>query len=345
MSIERFGKIIKGSEDMLRRSATAWDQQPVDLDMSTASNVFPARETTLGKTVSVTGPGTFFNRAQRTLTLAPAPAGTGWAFLRDDLRDVLPIRVSVDTVWTTVRNIVLCSGSPHNYMRMVEHIVALKAGMGVDNMTIRVDSGDPPLFDRGSMDLVEAVEKAGIVEQDTPASYVTVREPVTAVGLNGAFLAFLPAEPGDRSLYLDCSVHFKSAIGMQRIRFPVNRETFRHGALARTNAPLWQVIYTKTIGLIFADTRNLGYNMRNILIHSMFGYLNNPQMFHNGKSLEAVWHRATLDLLAAVALVNRGRFCGRIVSYKAGHALDVDAVRTLYQRDLLIPAWSMDKVS
>jgi UDP-3-O-acyl-N-acetylglucosamine deacetylase len=188
------------------------------------------------------------------------------------------------------------------------------------------------------MDLVETVERAGTVEQETAAAYITVREPVTVVGPNGGFLTFLPAESGNHSLHVDCAVHFKSAIGMQRIRFPVNSETFRHGALARTNAPLWQVVYTKTIGLIFADTRNLGYNMRNILIHSRFGYFTNPQMFHNGKSLEAVWHRATLDLLAAVALMDKGRFCGRIISYKAGHALDVDAVRTLYQRDLLIPA-------
>lgn len=338
MNFDQFGTIIKGNEDLLRRSATAWEQQPVDLDMPSAPDGFPARQTTLGKTVSVSGPGTFFGRAQRTLTFTPAPAGAGWSFMRDDIRDVLPIRVSVDTVWTTVRNIVLCSGSPHNYMRMVEHIVALRAGTGVDNMTIRVDSGDPPLFDRGSMDLVEAIEKAGTVEQDTPATYITVKEPVTIVGPNGGFLTFFPAEPGSRSLHIDCAVSFKSAIGMQRIRFPVNRETFRHGALARTNAPLWQVLYTKTIGLAFADTRNLGYTTRNILIHSKFGYFNNPQMFHKGKSLEAVWHRATLDLLAAIALMDKGRFCGKIISYKAGHALDVDAVRALYHKNLLVPA-------
>lgn len=338
MDIERFGTVLKGDADVLRRSVAAWEQQPVDMEVPAATDGFQQKQTTLAKTVSVTGPGTFFGRAQRTLTLSPAPAGSGWAFLRDDLRDVLPIRVSVDTVWTTVRNIVLCSGSPHNYMRMVEHIVALKAGTGVDNMAIRVDSGDPPLFDRGSMDLVEAVEKAGIHEQDAPASYVTVKEPVTVVAPNGGFLAFLPSGHGGRALTIDCAINFKSSIGRQRIRFPVNRETFRHGALARTNAPLWQVVYTKTLGLIFADTRNLGYNMRNILIHSKFGYINNPQMFHNGKSLEAAWHRATLDLLAAVALIDKGRFCGHIISYKAGHALDVDAIRALYQCGALVQA-------
>lgn len=338
MPESRFGTVVAGNPERLARSIGEWESQPVDSESPAAPTGFPSAQTSIGRPVSVTGPGTFFGRAQQTLAFAPAPAASGWHFVRNDVRDVLPLPVSIDTVWTTVRNIVLCSGSPHNYMRMVEHIVALRVGMGLDNVTIRVDSGDPPLFNRGSMDLVEAVENAGLVEQPAAASCVTVKEPVTAVAPNGGFLAFLPAEPGDRSLHVDCAIRFKSAIGSQRIRFPVNRDTFRYGALARTNAPLWQVLYSKTIGLIFADVRNLGYNFRNILVHSRWGYVNNPQMYHNGKPLEAAWHRATLDLLAAVALIDKGRFCGRIVSYKAGHALDVILVREIYRRDLLTAA-------
>jgi UDP-3-O-acyl-N-acetylglucosamine deacetylase len=336
MSSSRFGSVVAGNPELLESSIAEWESQPVDMEIPPAPSGFPAGQTTIGQPISVTGPGTFFGRAQRTLAFTPSQPGSGWRFVRNDLQDVLPLPVSIDTVWTTVRNIVLCSGSPHNYMRMVEHIVALRVGMGLDNLAIRVDSGDPPLFDRGSLDLVEAVENAGIVEQTAAAPCVTVKEPVTAVAPNGGFVAFLPAGPGERSLHVDCAIRFRSAIGSQRIRFPVNRDTFRHGALARTNAPLWQVAYTKTIGLLFADVRNLGYNTRNILIHSRWGYFNTPRMFHSGKSLEAAWHRATLDLLAAVALVDRGRFCGRIVSYKAGHALDVAIVRELYRRDLLV---------
>ena len=62
---------------------------------------------------------------------------------------------------TAQRNIVLRSGSPHNYLRMVEHIVALRMGCGIDNLMIETDSGDPPLFDRGSLDLVEAPRPRG----------------------------------------------------------------------------------------------------------------------------------------------------------------------------------------
>jgi len=88
--------------------------------------------------------------------------------------------------------------------------------------------------------------------------------------------------------------------------------------------------------MIFADTRNIGYTPKNILIAGKRRYYNEPKLMHGEKSLEAVWHRATLDLLAALALADRGRIVGKVISYRAGHSLDVQMVRELYQRDLLV---------
>jgi len=332
-----YGRVLIGSERDAAARFRLFEQQPVDweLPLAAGDNPYPAAQTTIGRKVSVTGPGTFLRKAQRTLTLEPAKSG-GWRFSRQDLDDTLPIDVAVANVWTMVRNIVLCSGAPHNYMRMVEHIVALKVGMGVDHLLIGVSSGDPPLFERGSMDLVEAVERAGIVAQDRPARYVTVREPVTAIGPGGSFLTFLPAENGARRLVLDCALDFRSAIGKQRIRFAVTPEAFRRGAAARTNTTLWMMLLYKTVGLLFADMRRMGYNLRNILVAGPRRYFNAPRLIHNGRSLEAAWHRSAMDLLAAVALIDRGRLAGTILSCKAGHALDVQMVRALYEHDLLV---------
>lgn len=335
MTEPMLGTILEGREETLRRSWDAFRRQPIDQDIPRDPDAgYDAARTTLGGYVSVSGPGTFFRGAQRRLVFEPSRE-TGWWFDREDIPDALRIRVSVNNIWTTARNIVLRSGPRQNYMRMVEHIIALKVGMGLDNVTVRLQSGDPPLFDRGSLDLVEAIEDAGIVPCNGDAAYLQVKEPVTIGGANGSFLTFLPAENGSRDLHVDCAVNFRSAIGKQRIRFPVNRETFRHGALARTNAPLSALLYGKTIGMLFADTRNLGYTLRNILIAGPWRYINRPRMMHNNKSLEAVWHRATLDLLAAVALIDRGRLAGRIISYKAGHTLDVRMIAALYRHGLL----------
>jgi len=95
------------------------------------------------------------------------------------------------------------------------------------------------------------------------------------------------------------------------------------------------MVVCRTVGVLLADMRNLGYNTRNILIHGRHTYYNVPKLVHNGKPLEPVWHRATLDLLAALALIDAGRFIGTVVSYRAGHTLDCRLVTLLHRHGLL----------
>lgn len=340
MTEPKWGRLLDGDPEIMRQAYEAFLRQPVDLDlMDDNSEPLPERQTTLAKEVSATGPGTFLGRAQRTLVFAPTP-DRGWWIDRRDIPDALPVRVAIENVWTTgavVSNIVLRSGSPHNYLRMVEHIVALKVGLGLDQVVVRLDSGDPPLFDRGSMDLVDAITAAGIVPVDGLPTYVTVKESVAMVGPHGNFLVFHPARNGDRRLTVDCAIDFPNAIGKQRLKFVVNPRMMREGAVARTNTSLGKMIYCKTIGKLFADIRNLGYTDKNILIAGKRKYYNEPKLMHEGKSLEAVWHRSILDLLAAIALLEEGRFVGHIESYRAGHTLDCLAMRLLYKRGILVP--------
>jgi len=332
-----YGRVLLGDEEQLKRSYEAFQRQPVDLDLHNESvPEWDRRQKTIQDTVSVSGPGTFFGGETRSLRFEPTEQ-EGWWFDRMDIARALPIRVSIRNVWTTgaiVSNIVLRSGPPENYLRMAEHIIALKFGLGLDNVLIRVESGDPPIFEQGSLPLVEALESVGYRQTERPVTYYTVKEPVSVAGPHGSFLTFAPC--GERpALHIDSAVVFKGAIGQQRIRFPVTYGNFRRGAEARTNSSLLKVIYCLSIGRLFADIRNMGYNTRNVLIHSRLGYVNRPRLVHNGKCLETGWHRAALDLLAAIALLDRGRFAGEVISYKAGHWLDVQMMRMLYKHDLL----------
>lgn len=183
-----YGTVLSGNEKIITHSYEKWSQQHVDQEMISDGDEEEQKglQTSLGKSFSITGAGTFFGQAQRTLTFEPSPK-KGWQFNREDLPGSMPIPVSVNNVWTVVRNIVLCSGSPHNYMRMVEHIIALKVGMKLDNVMIRMNSGDPPLLAGSSMDFVEAVENAGIINLQDPAVYLRVKEPVTMGGGRGKF--------------------------------------------------------------------------------------------------------------------------------------------------------------
>ena len=335
------GKLLSGPAVALDPGVRAWQAQPVDWDMLDAARpvVLARPQTTIERTVTVQGRGTFFGKSIRTLTLCPTDM-EGWWFERTDLPGSLPVRCSIRNVWTTgnvVSNIVLRSGSPHNYIRMAEHMISLRMGLGIDNLLIRIDSGDPPLFDRGSTELVQALQSAGVRKVNRPAPFVTVRERVTVVNGHGGFLTLAPANPARPLLAVDAAVDFKTAIGKQRIRFAVDPEKFAYGATARTNTSALKMLYCMTIGMLFADIRNLGYSFENLLIAGRLGYWNKPLLPHNGRSLEAVWHRATLDLLAAIALIDEGLFVGEIISFKSGHGLDVEMVRRLYQESLLTP--------
>lgn len=334
-----FGTILDGNIDELRARYERFSSLAVDQDWSDqlpSERIAKAR--TISKPVSVSAPGTFSKKEIRTLNLEPSDK-PGWWFDRTDLPDSQPIKCSARNVWTTgemVSNIVLRSGSNHNYARLVEHIIALKAGMDVDDLVIKMTSGDPPLFEEGSKELVQALDAAGRVERDRAIKYLTVKETVSMVTPNGGFITIAPAKAGDLSLNIDCARDFNNAIGQQRIKFVLNEASFRKGSLARTNTTSKQKLFIKTIGKLFADTRNLGYNSKNVLIAGNRSYSNEAKLVHEGKSLEAAWHRAILDLLAALALVEEGRIVGTITDYKGGHYPDVELVKLLYANDLLV---------
>ncbi len=332
------GRLLAGNEKILSESYAEFNQIPVDLDLTDQPSHPPrTKQKTIAKPVSVSGPGTFAGKSTTTITFEPTER-EGWWLDRVDQPNSLPIRVTIDNVWTTgaiVSNIVLRAGGTHNYVRMVEHIISLRMGLDIDNLMIKIDSGDPPLFARGSLDLLEALEQAGRRTISNPVKYVTVKEPVTLCWDHGQFLTFTPHQGTVPKLTVDAAINFPNAIGQQRIKFPVNFLNLQTGAEARTNTPYGKMLYCKTIGKIFADIRNLGYTDQNILIAKKNKYHNQPRLIRNGKSLEPVWHRSVLDLLAAVALIPDARFAGEITSYKAGHRLDCDMITQLYLHDLL----------
>ena len=333
----QIGKIVFGSAASIDAAYSSFKVQPIDETrlLERGAVPFSGRRCTLASEAQVEGVGTFQGRYTQKVAFAPSPR-PGWWIRRMDHPEQLDTAVDIANLWTSARNLVLRSGSPHNYLRMVEHIIALKLGLGVDDVLIKVNSGDPPLFDESSVPLVKTMDYAKIVETEAEATYVTVKEPVAFGGRRGDFLLFYPAENGEKKLRIDCAISWNTVIGEQRVLFDVAPETFRYAAIARTNATHRQYLLAKTVGKLFAATRNWGYNECNILIHGPKRYHTEPRLPVGEKFLEPVWHRATLDLMAALALTGPHRLAGTVVSYRAGHTLDCDAVRALYRNDLLV---------
>ena len=332
------GRTVFGSAAEIAAAYDVFRKQTID-----ETRLAPTREDPFGGVrrglkdeASITDVATFDGREESTLTFAPSTK-PGWWIRRCDLPEQLDTEVDISNLWSSAQNLVLRSGSHRNYLRMVEHIIALKVGLGLDDCLLKVQSGDPPLFDDSSLPLVKTVEKCGIVGSEHGSNspdYVTVKEPVAFGGKRGDFLLFLPAKDGERNLRIDCAIKWNTCIGLQRILFDVTPETFTYASLARTNCTRNQYFAALTIGKLFAATRHWGYTKKNILIHGKHGWHNEPRFPVGDKFLEPVWHRATLDLMAAIALI-RGRFVGTVVSYRAGHTMDCDAVRALYRNDFL----------
>ncbi len=110
------------------------------------------------------------------LTIKPAPVNTGIRFLRTDIGEDAIIEADARRVSETARGTSL----EKDGMRMatVEHVLAALTGAGIDNAIIGVDCQETPILDGSSKYYTEAIEQAGVVEQDAFRDYFEIREPI-----------------------------------------------------------------------------------------------------------------------------------------------------------------------
>ena len=162
------GKVLKGDIEQINKDYSEFNNicfdlnEAAPLDMQNNNSCF---ECTLNSSVEVEGCGTFNGRKKRHLKLCPTDM-QGWWFKRTDVSEPNLIKVSYENASTVnyggVNNIVLgLKNNSDAVVRLTEHIIALKTFTGVDNLVIETDSFDPPLFDKGSLDIIEAMKTAG----------------------------------------------------------------------------------------------------------------------------------------------------------------------------------------
>jgi len=131
------------------------------------------KQRTLGKSVSLKGPG-LHTGVNVTLTLNPAEEGHGYKFRRIDMEGQPVIKALVDNVSYTQRGTVLQEKDAK--VSTIEHTLAALRGLGIDNCLIDVDGPEAPIMDGSSKFFVEAINEAGIVEQQANREYFEIRE-------------------------------------------------------------------------------------------------------------------------------------------------------------------------
>src|SRR5690606_29439448 len=112
-------------------------------------------------------------------------------FKRIDLENQPIIEADVDLVIDTSRGTLLEKDGAR--IGTIEHALAALTGMDLDNVLIEVNNEEAPIIDGSSVYFVEAIEKAGIVEQDAAREYFVIKEKIELFDeKSGARIVALP---------------------------------------------------------------------------------------------------------------------------------------------------------
>ncbi|MEI6748116.1 MAG: bifunctional UDP-3-O-[3-hydroxymyristoyl] N-acetylglucosamine deacetylase/3-hydroxyacyl-ACP dehydratase [Bacteroidales bacterium] len=130
------------------------------------------KQKTIKSPSSVSGAGLHTGQTV-TLTFKPAPVNHGIKFCRTDIEGSPIVEADADLVVDTSRGTTI----EKNGVRIstIEHTLAAVIGMDIDNVLIELDCVETPILDGSSRFYVEAIQKAGVVEQDADRVYFELK--------------------------------------------------------------------------------------------------------------------------------------------------------------------------
>jgi len=269
------------------------------------------RRRTVAASAALEGIGLHLGQRCR-LTFKPGAPGKGVIFKRIDLAGAPEVRARVDEAVQVERRTQI--GEGERALHTVEHVLAAVAARELDDLLIEMDAPEPPVLDGSALPFVEALERAGIAEQDGAVQYLRVRAPVVVTDGESRYEAH-PAE----ALSLEVTIDFPHPmIGKQVLKLAVTEETFaRELAGARTFGFLHEVEALRRMGLI------QGASTENAVVLDATGPVDSTLRWPD----EFVRHKA-LDLVGDLALAGR-RVRARLVAFKPSHRGTVALVREL----------------
>jgi len=164
------------------------------------------KQKTLKNPFKIEGKG-LHTGAYVTMNFLPAPINHGFKFKRVDLEEQTIIDANVDLVIDTSRGTLLEKDGAK--IGTIEHALAALIGMDLDNVLIEVNNEEAPIIDGSSKYFVEAIEKAGIIEQDAERDYFEIKEKIEFTDeRSGSHIIALP----DESFSLNVMISFPSAV-------------------------------------------------------------------------------------------------------------------------------------
>ncbi|MCF2875678.1 MULTISPECIES: bifunctional UDP-3-O-[3-hydroxymyristoyl] N-acetylglucosamine deacetylase/3-hydroxyacyl-ACP dehydratase [unclassified Tenacibaculum] len=273
-----------------------------------------------------------------TMVFKPAPVNNGFAFKRVDLEGQPIIEAKADYVTNTQRGTNLEKNGVQ--IQTSEHVLAAAVGLDIDNLIIEINASEPPIMDGSSKFFIEALEEAGIVEQDAEIEEYVVKEIISYKDEStGSEIILMPSDEyqvttmvdfgtkilGTQNATLDRISDFKENISAARtfsflheIEMLLENDLIKGGDL--NNA----IVYVdKELSESTTEKLKKAFKKDDIKIKSN-GILDNLELHWAN---EAARHKL-LDVIGDLALVGT-RIRGKVIANKPGHL-----VNTLFAKKL-----------
>lgn len=284
------------------------------------------QQRTLKKEVSLTGAG-LHTGSHTTITFKPAPVNHGYKFCRTDLPDRPIIDAIADNVNDTSRGTNLLQNGVG--ISTVEHALSALYGMSIDNALIEIDGPEVPIMGGAAVAFVNAFKSVGIVEQDAPRQYYSVKEPITYTdSARDIELTIYPDDHfsltvlidynskilGNQYASLDSLSDYESQICSCRtfVFFHEMEPLFKMGLIKGGDIQNALVILEKEVPQEEWERLELLLNKKESFTNKP-GIINNQLRFSN----EPARHKL-LDLIGDLALVGMP-IKGRVIAMRPGH--------------------------
>lgn len=295
------------------------------------------KQKTLSKEVSLEGVGLHTGK-EVVMTLKPAEPNTGFVFVRTDLEGSPTVEADANFVTYTQRGTILEKKGVK--IHTTEHILAALTGMDIDNAIIELNNAEPPIIDGSAKYFVEAIEKAGIVEQDAEREYYVIKEIVSFTDPEtGSEITAIPSDEYEVTTMVDFGTKvlgtqnatlkkmslFKKEIANARtFSFLHELEQLLHAGLIKGGDISNAIVYVdKEITPETEEKLKQAFNKETVNIRPN-GILDNLTLHYPN---EAARHKL-LDVIGDLALVGT-KIKGKIIANKPGHLINTQFAKKL----------------
>jgi UDP-3-O-[3-hydroxymyristoyl] N-acetylglucosamine deacetylase/3-hydroxyacyl-[acyl-carrier-protein] dehydratase len=250
-----------------------------------------------------------------TLTMKPAPAGTGVVFRRIDIAGAPEVKPRVDQIVDLVRATTIQSG--HARIATVEHVLSALCGCGIDNVYVEMNASEPPIMDGSAKPFVNMILEAEPVEQDADRAYFVLDQPVSVTRNNSSLIA-LPADV----LKISCTSADDRGIHTQHLSLTIDPDTYiTQIAAARTFTIYEDIEELIKLGKIKGGSLDCAIVIKGDKIISK-----EPLRFKD----EFVRHKI-LDIIGDLMLLGFP-LKAHIIATRPGHAINAELTRALVAR-------------